>query len=70
MSRQMNVNRVGPCPKCMIERPFIDQDQELERGQDYYFDCRNCGARVNVYLGPRALTVSEAHGASQRKLFE
>ena len=67
---QMNLRQIGPCPKCMEEKPFIDQDQKLERGQDYYFNCRACGARINVFLGERAMTVSQAYGQSQRKLFE
>jgi hypothetical protein len=53
-------------------RPFIEIDEEIKRGEEVFFNCRKCGARVEIYLGPRAMTLREKKekDEKQRKLFD
>lgn len=65
----MKASNIGPCPKCLEMRPFIEIDQEVKRGEEVFLKCRKCGAKVEIYIGPRAMTLSENHD-KQRKLFD
>jgi hypothetical protein len=60
---------IGPCPKCLEMRPFIGNDQEIKKGEKVFLDCRICGASVEIFIGPKAMTLAENHD-KQRKLFD
>jgi len=64
----MNARNIGPCPKCLVERPFADLDQEVKRGEEVHLDCRKCGARVEIFLGSRAMTLREKHDKDKNQL--
>lgn len=68
----MKANTIGPCPKCMERRPFVELDQEIKRGIEYHLECRKCGAIVEIFIGPRAMTMREKdeEDDKQQKLFE
>jgi len=68
----MNARNIGPCPKCLEDRPFVELDQEIKRGEEVHLECRKCGAIVEIFLGPQAITFREKQDKDkdQLKLFE